>query len=53
MQRWFNIHKSTNVEEIPRWQLEEQSRKQASYSEILERRWRNTLQENHREEAKL
>jgi hypothetical protein len=29
---------------IPRWQLEGGSRKQASYSEILERRWRHTLQ---------
>jgi hypothetical protein len=26
---------------IPRWQLEGGSRKQASYSEILERRWRH------------
>jgi hypothetical protein len=30
--------------EIPRWRLEGGSRKQASYSEILERRWRHTLQ---------
>jgi hypothetical protein len=29
---------------IPRWQLEGGSRKLASYSEILERRWRHTLQ---------
>jgi hypothetical protein len=29
---------------IPRWRLEVGSRKQASYSEILERRWRHTLQ---------
>jgi hypothetical protein len=29
---------------IPRWQLEGGSRKHASYSEILERHWRNTLQ---------
>jgi hypothetical protein len=32
------------LEEIPRWQLEVGSRKRASYSEILERRWRHTLQ---------
>jgi hypothetical protein len=31
-------------EEISRWQLEGGSRKRASYSEILERRWRHTLQ---------
>jgi hypothetical protein len=31
--------------EIPRWQLEGGSRKRASQSKILERRWRNTLQE--------
>jgi hypothetical protein len=30
--------------EIPRWRLEVGSRKRASYSEILERRWRHTLQ---------
>jgi hypothetical protein len=30
--------------EIPRWRLEGRSRKQASYSEILERCWRHTLQ---------
>jgi hypothetical protein len=29
---------------IPRWWLEGGSRKQASYGEILERRWRLTLQ---------
>jgi hypothetical protein len=28
--------------EIPRWRLEGGSRKRASYSEILERRWRHT-----------
>jgi hypothetical protein len=28
----------------PRWQLEGGSRKCASYSEILEKRWRHTLQ---------
>jgi hypothetical protein len=33
-----------NVQEIPRWRLEVGSRKRASYSEILERRWRHTLQ---------
>jgi hypothetical protein len=32
------------VVEIPRWQLEVGSRMRASYSEILERRWRHTLQ---------
>jgi ribonuclease HI len=31
-------------ERIPRWRLEGGSRKRASYSEILERRWRHTLQ---------
>jgi hypothetical protein len=30
--------------EIPRWRLEGGSRKRASYSEILERHWRHTLQ---------
>jgi hypothetical protein len=29
---------------IPRWWLEEGSRKRDSYSEILERCWRHTLQ---------
>jgi hypothetical protein len=29
---------------IPRWWLEVGSRKRPSYSEILERRWRHTLQ---------
>jgi hypothetical protein len=29
---------------IPRWQLEGRSRKHASYSEIVEKRWRHTLQ---------
>jgi hypothetical protein len=29
---------------ISRWQLEGGSKKRASYSEILERRWRHTLQ---------
>jgi hypothetical protein len=29
---------------IPRWRLEVGSRKRPSYSEILERRWRHTLQ---------
>jgi hypothetical protein len=29
---------------IPRWRLEVGSRKQPSYSEILEKRWRHTLQ---------
>jgi hypothetical protein len=29
---------------IPRWRLEVGSRKRASYSEILEKRWRHTLQ---------
>jgi hypothetical protein len=31
---------------IPRWQLEGGRRKHASYSEILERHWRHTLQES-------
>jgi hypothetical protein len=30
--------------EIPRWQVEGGSRKHASYSEILEKCWRHTLQ---------
>jgi hypothetical protein len=30
--------------QIPRWRLEVGSRKRPSYSEILERRWRHTLQ---------
>jgi hypothetical protein len=30
--------------EIPKWQLEGGNRKHASYSEILERHWRHTLQ---------
>jgi predicted ATP-binding protein involved in virulence len=30
--------------EIPRWRLEVGSRKRPSYSEILERCWRHTLQ---------
>jgi hypothetical protein len=30
--------------EIPRWWLEGGSRKRTSYSEILERHWRHTLQ---------
>jgi hypothetical protein len=30
--------------EIPRWRLEVGSRKRPSYSEILERRWRHTMQ---------
>jgi hypothetical protein len=38
------IKKMWYVERIPRWQLEVGSRKRASYSEILERRWRHTLQ---------
>jgi hypothetical protein len=49
-----NYHKNQDkLGRIPRWQLEGRSRKQASYREILERHWRHTLQENHREEAKL
>jgi hypothetical protein len=36
-----NIKKRTG---IPRWRLEGRCRKLASYSEILERHWRNTLQ---------
>jgi hypothetical protein len=55
-----------NVEGIRRWRLEGGSRKRASYSEILERHWRHTLQakpprggktterrQDHQEEAKL
>jgi hypothetical protein len=38
---WIN---RINIVEIPRWWLEGGSRKRASYSEILERRWRHTLQ---------
>jgi hypothetical protein len=37
---YLKVHK----ERIPRWRLEVGSRKRASYSEILERRWRHTLQ---------
>jgi hypothetical protein len=33
-----------SCKEIPRWRLEGGSRKRASYSEILERPWRHTLQ---------
>jgi hypothetical protein len=44
----FNEHgtcvKNQFVGRIPRWQLEGGSRKQASYSKILERCWRHTLQ---------
>jgi hypothetical protein len=32
------------VRRFPRWRLEGGSRKRASYSEIMERRWRHTLQ---------
>jgi hypothetical protein len=35
--------KNNEIEETPRWRLEG-GRKRASYSEILERRWRHTLQ---------
>jgi hypothetical protein len=38
------IIKKRKKEKIPRWWLEGGSRKRASYSEILERRWRHTLQ---------
>jgi exonuclease III len=38
----FMLIKGTGL--IPRWQLDGGSRKRASYSEILERRWRHTLQ---------
>jgi hypothetical protein len=37
---WHIIIKTTS--RIPRWRLEVGSRKPASYSEILERRWRHT-----------
>jgi hypothetical protein len=36
--------RSGNMGRIPRWRLEVGSRKRASYSEILERHWRHTLQ---------
>jgi hypothetical protein len=38
------VTKIQNFGEIPRWQLEGGSRKRASYSEIMERRWRHILQ---------
>jgi hypothetical protein len=38
------FHRQKEVGEILRWQIEGGSRKRASYSEILERRWRHTLQ---------
>jgi hypothetical protein len=38
------LYKKLYRGEIPRWQLEGGNRKQASYSEILERCWRHTLQ---------
>jgi hypothetical protein len=41
--KWF-IDLNMEVREIPRWWLEVGSRKRRSYSEILERRWRHTLQ---------
>jgi hypothetical protein len=37
-------NKNVAIRRIPRWRLEEGSRKHASSSEILERRWRHTLQ---------
>jgi hypothetical protein len=40
----FNWHILKYFYQIPRWWLEGGSRKHASYSEILERRWRHTLQ---------
>jgi hypothetical protein len=36
--------KNLDFRGIPRWWLEGRSRKRASYSEILERHWRHTLQ---------
>jgi hypothetical protein len=46
----LSLRSSTNEDkrsdkEIPRWWLEGGSKKHASYSEILERHWRHTLQE--------
>jgi hypothetical protein len=38
------IINNTNRRGFSRWRLEGGSRKWASYSEILERRWRHTLQ---------
>jgi hypothetical protein len=38
------LKKETTGGGIPRWRLEVGSRKRTSYSEILERRWRHTLQ---------
>jgi hypothetical protein len=45
-----NLEKSRR---IPRWQLDGGTRNCASYSEILERRWRNTLQAKPPRRAKL
>jgi hypothetical protein len=39
-----NLQEKLILEGIPRWQLEGGNRKPASYSEILERSWRHTLQ---------
>jgi hypothetical protein len=41
---WDPISKKPITRRIPRWWLEVGSRKRSSYSEILERRWRQTLQ---------
>jgi hypothetical protein len=39
---WITLYQKYLV--FPRWRLEGGSRKRASYSEILERHWRHTLQ---------
>jgi hypothetical protein len=36
--------RNNHVNRIPRWRLDGGSRKRVSYSEILERCWRHTLQ---------
>jgi hypothetical protein len=41
---WFNYISKDMTRGISRWWLEGGSRKHASYSEILERSWRHTLQ---------
>jgi hypothetical protein len=50
---WQDAHLKKYRRQIPRWRLEGGSRKRASYSEILERCWRHTLQAKPLEEAKL
>jgi hypothetical protein len=43
----------TETMEIPRWRLEGGSRKRTSYSEILEKCWRHTLQAKPPRRGKL